>query len=339
MHPSLGFILSLAVAAVATPSHPERRTARHSSPDGCLTVGKGGKFHKVQDAVDALDKSNPKSQCIYIAKGKYQEQVTIEKIASPLIIYGETSDTSDYNSNAVTITQGRSQDNFKNENDKTATLRAHTPNLKVYNINLVNTRGAGSQALAVSASGDKQAYYACQLIGYQDTVLAQTGKQLYAKCYIEGATDFIFGEEAFALFHGCTIGVLPKEKGKGHITANGADDESNKSIFVIENSSIAAARDKSVKDGSYTLGRPWGHHARTVFQNCDLSAVINEVGWSTWNDNDPRNDYAFFGEYGNTGKGALGKRPKWVKQLKKPIAITEVLDKDYKSWTDASYLG
>jgi pectinesterase len=56
----------------------------------------------------------------------------------------------------------------------------------VYNINLVNTRGQGSQALALSAYADKQGYYGCQFKGYQDTILAQTGNQVYAKSYIEG---------------------------------------------------------------------------------------------------------------------------------------------------------
>lgn len=56
----------------------------------------------------------------------------------------------------------------------------------MYNINLVNTRGSGSQALALSAYADKQGYYGCQFKGFQDTILAQTGNQVYAKSYIEG---------------------------------------------------------------------------------------------------------------------------------------------------------
>lgn len=120
--------------------------------------------------------------------GTYNEQVYIPVLKSALTIYGETNDTSGYKSNRVTITQGKSQDDSAN-NDLTATLRAWTPNLKVYNINLVNTRGKGSQALAVSAMADKQGYYGCSFKGYQDTILAQTGNQVYAKCYIEGKLD------------------------------------------------------------------------------------------------------------------------------------------------------
>lgn len=117
--------------------------------------------------------------------GTYKEQVYIPVLKSALTLYGETTDTSGFASNTVTITQGKSQDDVAN-NDLTATLRAWTPNLKVYNINLVNTRGQGSQALAVSANADKQGYYGCQFKGYQDTILAQQGNQVYAKSYIEG---------------------------------------------------------------------------------------------------------------------------------------------------------
>jgi pectinesterase len=119
------------------------------------------------------------------APGTYKEQVYIPALKSALTLYGETTDTSGFASNTVTITQGKSQDDSAN-NDMTATLRAWTPNLKVYNINLVNTRGSGSQALAVSAYADRQGYYGCQFKGFQDTILAQTGNQVYAKSYIEG---------------------------------------------------------------------------------------------------------------------------------------------------------
>ncbi|KAF2847060.1 carbohydrate esterase family 8 protein [Plenodomus tracheiphilus IPT5] len=331
MHASLAFVLSLAAAAVAAPS---ALVTRKSAPAGCLTVGTGGKYSTVQSAVDALSTSSTSEQCIYIAKGTYKEQVYIQKLKSALTIYGETSDTSSYESNSVTITQGRSQDNSKN-NDLTATLRAHTANLKVYNINLVNTRGQGSQALALSAYNGKQGYYACQFKGYQDTVLAQVGKQLYAKSYIEGATDFIFGQNATAWFDGCTIGVLKADK--GYITANGRADPSNPSYYVINDSHIAAAPDNTVKDGAYYLGRPWGAYARVVFQNSDLSSVINPAGWSIWNKGDEKTSNVLFGEYSNKGDGTKGTRASFSKKLTSGISIDSILGSDYTDWVDASY--
>jgi pectinesterase len=50
-------------------------------------------------------------------------------------------------------------------NDGSATLRAEVGNLKVYNINFVNSYGKGSQAVAVSAQGDKTGFYGVSFKG------------------------------------------------------------------------------------------------------------------------------------------------------------------------------
>ncbi len=200
----LALVLSLAAATIAAPTSLTARAGRTSPPAGCLSVGSSGTHKTVSAAVAKLSTSSTSAQCIFIYKGRrtlstpicenqsdicnigtYKEQVYVPALKSALTIYGETTDTSGFASNTVTITQGKSQDDSAN-NDLTATLRAWTPNLKVYNINLVNTRGSGSQALALSAQADKQGYYGCQFKGYQDTILAQTGNQVYAKSYIEG---------------------------------------------------------------------------------------------------------------------------------------------------------
>lgn len=48
-----------------------------------------------------------------------------------------------------------------------ATLRNYAASSKIYNINVENSYGSGSQALALSAYATDQGYYACQFIGYQ----------------------------------------------------------------------------------------------------------------------------------------------------------------------------
>lgn len=142
-------ILSLAATAFAAD--------RTSPPSGCLVVSKtatSGQYSTVQKAVSALSTSSTSAQCIFIYQGTYNEQVYVAALKSALTIYGYTTDTSSYSGNTVTITQKLSQDDVSG-NDLTATLRAWSTNFKVYNINLVNTRGKGSQALAVSAQADK----------------------------------------------------------------------------------------------------------------------------------------------------------------------------------------
>jgi pectinesterase len=252
-----------------------------------------------------------------------------------LTIYGETADTSSFSENTVTITQGKSQDDSAN-NDATATLRAWTTNLKVYNINLVNTRGQGSQALALSANSDKQGYYGCQFKGYQDTILAQEGAQIYAKSYIDGATDFIFGQKAKAWFDGADIRVLSASQ--GYITANGRDSSSNPSYYVINKSKVSAASGNVVKAGAYYLGRPWRNYARVAFQSTSMTNVINAAGWKNWNTGDDRTDHVEFGEYQNSGDGSTGSRASFSKKLSAAVSISIVLGSDYKDWVDTTYL-
>lgn len=337
MRAIIAILLSLAAGSAAAPvEHVPRAgsVARTSAPAGCLTVGGSGKYKTIQSAVNALSTSTSNAQCIFISKGTYKEQVYIQQLKSALTLYGETQDTRDYQGNTVTITQAKGSDTVAT-NDETATLRAWTTNLKVYNINLVNTRGQGAVALAVSASADKQGYYGCAFKGYQDTVLAQVGNQVYAKSYIEGATDFIWGQKATAWFDGCYIGVLNADH--GWITANGRDSTSNPSYYVINKSKVTNAIGAKVAAGAFYLGRPWRNYARVVFQETSLSNVVNPKGWSIWNTGDDRTDHVSFGEYQNTGDGAKGTRS-FGKTLGAAVKITDVLGSNYKDWVDVSYL-
>ncbi|SMQ46421.1 unnamed protein product [Zymoseptoria tritici ST99CH_3D7] len=311
---------------------------RTSPPEGALVVAAdgSGKYKTIQDAVNALSSSSSE-QSIFIKPGTYKEQVYVKQLNGPLVIYGHTSDTSSYAGNQVVITGSKSQKTEAN-NDATATLRVWTSNFKLYNVNVVNTFGKGSQALALSANAGDQGYYGCSFKGFQDTVLAQTGAQLYAKSYIEGATDFIFGQNGQAWFDYCDIRVLSASV--GYITASGRADAANPSHFVLNKCSISAAGGKSVEAGAYFLGRPWGAYARVAVQLCTMSNVINAAGWAVWNKGDERTGKVEFGEYGNEGAGASGTRAKFAKKLDAPVKKESVLGSGYASasWVDKAYL-
>ncbi|KAI5841673.1 pectinesterase-like protein [Tricharina praecox] len=313
-----------------------RRAGRTSPPTGCTVVRQSagtGEYSTFQAAVNSLSTTATGTQCIFIYQGTYNEQVYIAARTAQLTVYGYTTDTSTYTSNTVTITQGLSQDDVSS-NDLTATLRAHNVGLKVYNINLKNTRGNGSQALAVSAQATQQGYYGVQFIGYQDTILANEGNQIYARCYIDGATDFIFGQRARAWFYKADIRI----KGTGYITANGRDSESNVSYYVITDSDIQAAPGVTIAAGSTYLGRPWRNYSRVVFQRTSMSAVVNSAGWVQWNSGDPRTDNVYYREYLNTGTGSQGTRASFSSQLTAPETAANVLGSTYTTWADMSYL-
>lgn len=142
--------LSTATIAFAASVLADSRT---SAPDGALVVGGEGEYSTVQDAVDALDTSTSSEQSIFINPGTYYEQVYIQQLSGPLSVYGYTDDVDSYSSNQVVISGSGSQADGSN-NDETATMRVWTTDVKVYNLNVENTYGEGSQALALSASAE-----------------------------------------------------------------------------------------------------------------------------------------------------------------------------------------
>ena len=201
----------------------------------------------------------------------------------------------------------------------------------------MNTYGEAAkngQALAISASASEQGYYGCVFSSYQDTVMAEVGLQVYAQCEIIGATDFIFGQSAQAWFHKVDIRVLPATYGT--ITASGRDSASSTSIYVINQSTIAAKSGSTVKAGSYYLGRPWREFAKVVIQDTSMTAVINSAGWTPWSSSESTANVVFE-EYGNTGAGASGTR-KIGKKISAPVTIASVLGSSYTSWVDGNYV-
>lgn len=304
-------------------------------PSGALVVGKSGTYKTVQAAVNALSKSSSSKQTIFIQSGTYSEQVQIPALAGPLAVYGMTSDSGSYKSNTVTITHAAGQSDGLND-DQTGTLRVFTAKgFSLYNVNVVNSKGQGTQAIAISAQAGQQGYYGVSIKGYQDTLLAQTGAQVYAKSYIEGAIDFIFGQHGQVWIHDCDIGFVA---GGGYLIASGRNSSSENSYYVVDSSRIQAASGKSVASGSVYLGRPWGLYARAVVQKSTLSSIITGAGWSVWNKGDEHTANAYLAEYGNSGAGASGTRASFAKKLSSAVDIKTVLGSSYTSWADTSYL-
>jgi pectinesterase len=103
------------------------------------------KYSTIGDALDALSSSSS-SDCIYVASGIYEEQLTID-YTGILTMYGETSDTGTYKGNTVTITHTISSPEAGTL-DKSATVNDVSDGFKMYNINVVNGYGKGAQAVA-----------------------------------------------------------------------------------------------------------------------------------------------------------------------------------------------
>jgi len=89
-----------------------------------------------------------------------------------------------YSGNQVTIQAGVPA-STAGSNDASGTLRIHKNDFKMYNVNVKNTYGVGSQAIAISQYGSRVGLYACGFYGYQDTLYANQGTQVYLRGYIE----------------------------------------------------------------------------------------------------------------------------------------------------------
>lgn len=275
------------------------------------------------------------AQSIFIYSGTYTEQVTIPALAGALTVYGYTTDTSSYTSNVVTITHSSSLLSGAVDDEHTGTVINLSQNTKFYNINIKNSYGKGSQAIALAAYNTQQGYYGVGLYGYQDTLLAQIGNQVYGTCYIEGAIDFIFGQHARVWIDSSDIRV---SAGGGAITANGRPSTSDTSYYVINKSSVSTSSGSTAGSGTVYLGRPWSQYARVCFQNTVLGTIINSAGWEVWSSSSPNTAGVTLQEYGNTGAGASGTRASFSTKLNAAASISTILGSTYTSWVDMSYL-
>ncbi|KAM3075468.1 hypothetical protein ACMFMG_007615 [Clarireedia jacksonii] len=345
---SILVFVALSLGSVSAAPVVEQRHAsyaRTSAPAGAIVIDKrsnpvAGSYRTVQQGVDALSTTSTKPQYLFIYPGVYTEQVYVPALKSNLTIQGYTKDARTYAGNTATITYNLALINTTSD-DLTATVRQWNKNTKVYNLIIANTFGhinKDGQNLAISAHTTNQGYYATQFLGYQDTILANTGNQLYAKCLVTGAVDFIFGQTALAWFEKTDIRTIAA----GSITASGRAADTNPSWYVINNSNVANINSSVATHQNY-LGRPWENYARVIFQNTYLGDNIIAAGWSVWSKSSPNTDHVTFLEYGNYGPGSVkseGPRATFTSQASAPIDITTVLGKNYLNewWVDASYL-
>lgn len=141
----VSFLALVATATCVRTHNFQKRTSRTSAPSGCLTVGTSGTYSTISDALTALG-SSTSTACVYIAAGTYEEQLTIDYGGS-LTLYGETTDTGTYKDNTVTITHTISSSEAGSL-DSSSTVDVVSDGFSMYNINVVNGYGEGSQAVA-----------------------------------------------------------------------------------------------------------------------------------------------------------------------------------------------
>ena len=227
-----------------------------------------GDYKTVQAAFDAIPDNYTGPYTVYVKKGIYYEKITLASAKSNVILVGEDRDAT-----ILTYDDYAGKPGLGTSTSQSVAIDAS--DFVAMNITFRNTikndgTAQNQQAVALRVNGDRQAYYNCKMLGYQDTYYTWGNGRIYNyNCYIEGTVDFIFGR-SITVFEGCTIKVL---RNGCTITAASTEPTSNYG-YVFLNSSITA--DKVGFDGNEItniyLGRPWQANPRTVFLGCEEPA-------------------------------------------------------------------
>ncbi len=242
-----------------------------------------GDYTSVQAAFNDVPDYYTGPYTIFVKKGIYYEKLLLPASKTNVILKGENRD-----STILTYDDYAGKNNMGTSNSYSVAIDAD--DFTAIDITFQNTikndgsHGSGEQAVALRVNGDRQQYFNCRLLGYQDTYYTWGGRgtgRIYMKnCYIEGSVDFIFGRDV-VVFDSCEIHI---NREGGTLTAASTDAES-KFGYVFRDCIITA--DSIGFDGrritSFVLGRPWQSKPRTVFIRCYEPASLNPAGWSTWN--------------------------------------------------------
>jgi pectinesterase len=251
-----------------------------------LTVAKDGtgQFSSVQAAVDSLANGSSAHVRINIKAGTYTEKLTIanrtnlclvgESSTNTILTYGDSNGSVGSTSGSASV--------FISANDFSATQ-----------LTFQNSYGAGSQAVALRTTGQRQQFLDCRLVGYQDTLYVHGGTQYFRRCYVQGNTDYVFGA-ATAVLEDCE---LRNVQSGSAVTAPNTDAGTAYGIVVLGGKFTAASGVRNV-----ALARPWGPDGAAAFLNASLDAHISAAGFTTMSGNAPEN--ARFSEYQSTGTGA-----------------------------------
>lgn len=274
-----------------------------------------GDFKTVQEAINAVPDFSNATTVIFIKNGTYKEKLNLSASKRLVKLMGESLEKT-----IVTYDDYAQKKNTFGEDMGTSGSSGffiYGDGFTAENITFENTAGPVGQAVAVWVAADKAKFINCRLLGFQDTLYTygKGSRQYFYKCFISGTVDFIFGS-ATAIFEDCTIYC----KQPGYVTAASTPDTS-KYGYVFKNCKVEGAAPKA----TVYLGRPWRPAAKTVFLNCELSAVIRAEGWHNWG-KESNEKTAFYAEYKNKGAGAAtSKRVSWSHQL---------TDEDAKSYTN-----
>lgn len=267
-----------------------------------------GDYKSVDSAFNAVPDNYTGTWTIYVKNGVYKEKSLLSSTKFNVVLRGENRDSTiltydDYSGrivNGVTLGTSTSYSVDIDASDFTAE-----------NITFQNTSQA-AQAVALESNGDRQSYYNCNFLGFQDTYYARgsagPGRIYMKNCLVEGSVDFVFGRDII-VFDSCTI---HENRNGGTLTAANTDANS---LFGYVYLNCLITADSIGFDGQpitkFDLGRPWQASLQTVFIHCFEPSSLDPAGWLSWNVTP-----ALYAEYNCYGPGSIASsRVSWSSQL------------------------
>lgn len=277
-----------------------------------------GDFATVQSAVNSISGSNSTPTIIRIAPGSYYEKLIVDR--PKITLCGQLGQEEN-----TILTYSDGADTGGVGTTGSASVNLSGDDVSVDNITFENTRGVGSQAVALLVSGNRVQFRNSRFIGHQDTLYVRGGPLYFRDCYVEGTVDFIFGD-ATAILEDCTIHSV----GGGTAITAPSTDQANPYGIVFLGGELTAVG--SVSNGSVALGRNWRPYGSTTYIGTHLGAHISGVGWVKMGENELST--ARFSEHQTTGPGANpGARAPESSQLSSGEAANFTVDNILGDWT------
>ena len=311
-------------------------------------------FSTITEALSRIPELNEVPFKIYIKKGIYYEKISVDKpkvyfigesINETILRFDASGDTPD--------PEGKKYGTYG-----CFTLRITAPDFHAENLTIENgfnypanaeksdndpTKVYNPQAVALMTdlNNDRSVFRNCKIVGYQDTMFANTGRHYFYQCSILGHVDFIFGAGQ-AVFDHCEI-ISRNRIGKnptGYVTAPSTPIKYPYGFLFIDCRLVKESQD--IPEGSVRLGRPWhpggnlNVSGSAVFIHCYMDDHIGSQGYDRISSKDStgnriwfevKPDSRFF-EYKSYGPGAISspKRPELDDASAKWYTIDYVLN-------------
>lgn len=294
-----------ALGSIAT-SEAARAPKGPPKPDAIVAADGTGRYKTIREAIDAspqISSDTGRRWTILVKPGIYRELVYVQREKRFTSLIGEDAEKTILTFDLYASLPG--PDDKQIGTFRTPTLVVDADDFTVENMTIENSAGARGQALALRVDGDRVVFRGCRFLGWQDTIFVNRGRHYFEDCLIEGAVDFIFGG-ATTYFERCHIRVV----GAGYITAASTPDHQAHGLV------FSRCKITGLAPGPFTfLGRPWRDYAKTVFLHCEISEVVQPVGWDNWK-KPAAEKTSFYAEYMSTGPGAKPlERAPWAKAL------------------------